>query len=103
MNGIINKKIERDIHYFKSYENAFNFKFIYDKQYELFKNGYSGMYRKWDDRGELVIEFYHINGKIEGEYKKYNDVMKFVNDINIDGRYSSSNLHFLEHYLFDYN
>ena len=102
IDDFINKEITRYIYYFKSYERAFNFRFIYDKQYELFKNGYSGTYRNWTSKGELLIEFYHINGKIEGEYINYLDKINFINDINISGGYTSSVLHSLEHYLLDY-
>ena len=102
MNNFINKEIDRNIYYFKSYERAFNFKFIFDKQYELFKNGYSGLYRNWTRNGELVIEFYHVDGKIEGEYKRNNENINFINDNNISGGYTSADLHSLEHYFFDY-
>lgn len=99
---LINKEINRQIYYFKSYERAFNFKFIYDKQYELFTNGFSGMYRNWSRYGELVIEFYHINGKIEGLCKKGIYEYHYVNDKPIDLGIISSDVILLDHYHFDY-
>ena len=45
---LINLQINKKIYYFKSYERAFNYRFIEDKQYLLFENGYSGIYKNWD-------------------------------------------------------
>lgn len=99
---LINKKINKHIYYFKSYERAFNFRFIIDKQYELFTNGFSGIYRNWSRYGTLVIEFYHINGKIEGMCKlKYYECY-YVNDKPIGNGINSSDLILLDNYHFDY-
>ena len=102
MDDFINKEIDRNIHYFKSYERAFNFRFILDKQYELFPLGYSGLYRNWTQKGELVIEFYHVNGKIEGSLKKGEKIFNYFNNEPIDGGIKSDDLILLDHYLFDY-
>ena len=101
----MNKKIERKIYYFKSYERAFNFRFVYDKQYQLFTEGYSGIYKNWSREGELVLECYHINGKFEGKcvFPCHNDkTFTFVNDVNIDKSYSSETIILLDHYHYDY-
>jgi len=102
MDDFINKEIERNIYYFKSYERAFNFRFIYDKQYQLFTEGYSGIYKNWTPEGKLVLECYHINGKIEGKFIFNNKIFTFVNDVNIDNTYCSKDLILLDHFYHDY-
>lgn len=102
MEDFINKEINRQIYYFKSYERAFNFRFIYDKQYELFEKGYSGIYKNWTNKGVLVLEFYHINGRIEGSSKRGDSIHMYVNDKPIDGGISSVDLINIDHYYFDH-
>jgi hypothetical protein len=101
INDFINKEITRKIYYFKSYERAFNFRFILDKQYELFKNGYSGIYRNWLHSGILATEFYHINGKIDGPCKTGNEITHYVNGESSDGMILE-HLIILDHFNFDY-
>lgn len=102
IDDFINKVMNYNIHYFKSYERAFNFRFIFDKQYLLFENGYSGIYRNYNICGNLVIEYYHINGIKEGEYKYLNTKYIFLNGIEINNESNSNDLDILEHHFFDY-
>jgi antitoxin component YwqK of YwqJK toxin-antitoxin module len=53
-------------------EIAFNKHFIDDKQYELFQNGYCGIYTEYYNSGILKVSFFHINGIIDGIYTLYN-------------------------------
>ena len=66
----INHKIFSGTFFF-SYHNAFMEKFIINKQYLLFENGYSGIYREYYPNGILKLEYYHNNGLIDGVYKAY--------------------------------
>jgi hypothetical protein len=102
IDDFINKEMDYNIHYFKSYERAFNFRFIFNKQYLLFENGYSGIYRNYDMFGNLVIEYYHTNGIKEGEcfYNKRKYI--FVNGVEINNKINSYDLDILEHFLYDY-
>ena len=100
--NFINKEINRQIYYFKSYERAFNYRFLFDKQYLLFRNGYSGTYKNWTNYGEIVIEFYHINGKIEGILKKGDIAYNYIDDEPIDGGINTKDLIMLDHFMFDY-
>jgi len=102
MDDFINKEINRHIYYFKSYERAFNYRFIYDKQYELFKNGYSGTYRNYTRNGEIILEFYHINGVIEGPCKRGYDIYNYVNGKPIDGGSTMRDIINLDHHFFDH-
>ena len=38
---------------------------------KLFESGYSGEHKIYHENGNLLCEFYHINGDIEGIYKEY--------------------------------
>ena len=66
---------------------AFNHKFIENKEYLLFIEGYNGLYTEYYDDGNLKLEFYHINGLINGECKLY------YNNIFIQTFYTNGNLH----------
>jgi len=57
--------------YYLTYDRAFNEKFIENKEYKLFPNGYSGIYNSYDEDGNLILTFYHKNGRIEGEAMVY--------------------------------
>lgn len=77
MNYEVNKTYEELKSYYLTYERAFNEKFIENKEYKLFPNGYTGIYNSYDENGNLISTFYHKNGKIEGEalvYDKNNNV-----------------------------
>jgi hypothetical protein len=56
-------------------EIAFYEDFIKLEQWNLFSDGYSGLYKEYDftysDNGYLDSEYYHINGKINGKKKIY--------------------------------
>ena len=109
INNTYNKKIK----YYKKYERAFIENFIDEKQYLLYTNGYSGNFIEYEINGYIMCEYYHVNGIIHGEYKKYfNDSnklhikCKYVNgnkhgefkkyhingNINIEARYNNNNL-----------
>jgi hypothetical protein len=47
--------------FYKSKEVAFNKNFINDKQYLLFNNGYSGLFRTYKWNGHILDETYIIN------------------------------------------
>ena len=63
---------------------------------------YSGIYRNYTICGNLLIEYYHINGIKEGEYKYLNTKYIFLNGIEINNESNSNDLDSLEHYFFDY-
>ena len=98
----INKEMDCNIHYFKSYERAFNFRFIFDKQYLLFENGYSGIYKNWDKYQNLIVKYYHNNGIKEGESFFNNEKYIFVNGVEINNKIDSNNLDILDHCYHDY-
>ena len=109
----INNTYKKSIKYYKTYERAFIQNFIDDKQYLLYTNGYTGNFIEYEIDGKIMCEYYHINGIIHGEYKKYfNDSTKlhikceYVNGnkhgkfkkyhmngiINIEAHYNNNNL-----------
>jgi hypothetical protein len=102
IDDFINKKMHYPIHYFKSYERAFNHKFIFDKQYLLFENGYSGIYRNYDVFGNLNIKFYHTNGIKEGECLFNGDKYIFVNGLEINNKIKSDDIDLLYRFNFEY-
>jgi hypothetical protein len=61
-------------------QEAFYENFFIEEQWKLFPNGYSGIYRKYNDHfGDNceIEEFYHVNRKKEGKHKiLYNDFYK---------------------------
>ena len=73
-NEIDNYKINAEynnIEFFYLLENlAFYDSFIEKKQYKLFVNGYCGEHKTYIN-GNLIEEYYHNNGLIEGPYFKY--------------------------------
>jgi len=75
-NSISNYKIgkiyEELKSYYLTYERAFNEKFIENKEYKLFPNGYTGIYNVYDEDGDILTTYYHINGNIHGEVLIYN-------------------------------
>lgn len=102
INDFINKKMHYPIHYFKSYERAFNHRFIFDKQYLLFENGYSGIYRNYDKFGKLIVEYYHTNGIKEGECRFSERKYIFVNGLEINNLINSERIDLLYHFHYDY-
>lgn len=99
---LINLQINKKICYFKSYERAFNYRFIFDKQYLLFENGYSGIYKNWNGEGTLVTEYFHVNGVKNGKVFFNGNIYEFCNDINKTGGISSDEIDALDHYNYDY-
>ena len=67
----INNEYYEKIIFFLKEELAFNHQFFLRNQYKLFPNGYSNIYREYFEDGNLRLEFYHTNGKINGEYTEY--------------------------------
>jgi antitoxin component YwqK of YwqJK toxin-antitoxin module len=102
-------------------ELAFYENFISEEQYKLYPNGYSGSYKSYDRYGNLIEDFFHINGKIEGTYiRYYTNIIEWSNgvtitnnsDINIDIKceYINGKLNgkFIQYHnnkniIFDYN
>jgi antitoxin component YwqK of YwqJK toxin-antitoxin module len=75
LNEIINFKVDDIINIesklFNTREQAFYYNFIKNQEYLFFENGYSGIHKTYNDKGELLNEFFHINGKINGLYTEY--------------------------------
>lgn len=67
----INNEYDEKIIFFLKEELAFNYLFFLKNQYKLFPNGYSNIYREYYDDGNLRLEFFHINGLINGKYTEY--------------------------------
>lgn len=82
----IDKSYVQDILFWFDHNIAFNYKFIENKEYLLFENGYSGIYKEYMTDGQLKKEFYHTNGLISGEYRLYEFNNTFVQCFYIDGR-----------------
>ena len=76
------------IYYFMTYERALIEDFMKNKQYLLYPNGYSGIYKDYYDNGQIKKEFFHNNGKINGFLKIYyenkNNSVKIIQEY-IDG------------------
>jgi antitoxin component YwqK of YwqJK toxin-antitoxin module len=79
---------------FDTYEKAFHHNFIKDKQYLLYPNGYSGIYKQYNSNKLYNIhqtvyfleeEYFHINGIINGEKITY-----YYNSDNIDDKIVNS-------------
>lgn len=88
-----NKNMEFSI--FDSLEYAFTDKdmayyehFIDKEQWKYFTNGYTGICKKYKrymfdpSRSYLEIEFYSINNQINGEYKKYDEYNRILEQQN---------------------
>jgi antitoxin component YwqK of YwqJK toxin-antitoxin module len=55
-----------------TYEKAFFYDFISNKEYKYFPNGYIGIYKHYNKYGgELRSEYFHVNGVINGKYTEY--------------------------------
>ena len=72
-------------------EIAFYEDFIKLEQWELFPEGFSGLYKEYDftysNNGYLFEEYYHINGKINGTQKKYCNYCGLIREENyVDGK-----------------
>jgi antitoxin component YwqK of YwqJK toxin-antitoxin module len=86
----INNTYKKNIKYYKTYERSFIENFMNDKQYLLYTDGYSGDFIEYEFDGKIICEYYHINGIIHGEYKKYfND----SNKLHIKCEYVNGNKH----------
>ena len=66
------KVYEELIDFYLTYDRAFNENFLNNKEYQLFPDGYTGIYSSYDDNGNIISTFYHANGKIHGEALIYN-------------------------------
>ena len=75
----INKIYKNKYKFYLLRDIAFNIDFIDKKQYELFVNGYSGIYTNYYDNGALREIYYHNNGVINGKYLRY-----YSQDVNIE-------------------
>jgi antitoxin component YwqK of YwqJK toxin-antitoxin module len=75
------------LEFFKIKELAFYIDFILKKQWEIFPDGYTGLYKEYLSNGAILIEYFHINGKKYGECKYYRDknkiheIIHYVNDV----------------------
>jgi antitoxin component YwqK of YwqJK toxin-antitoxin module len=72
MNFEINKIYEELKSYYLTCDRAFNEKFIENKEYQLFPDGYTGIYNVYDEDGDILTTYYHKNGNIHGEALIYN-------------------------------
>ena len=79
---------------FKEYEKAYFHKFLEDKQYELFPNGYCGVVKEYYDffKFPLKREVFISNGKFEGLERTY----KSNGEILIERTYVDGKKHGLE-------
>ena len=78
--------------FYDTYEEAFYDNFFENKQYLLFGYGYSGIYKKYQYNNNiktLKIEYFHINGNKEGQYKEYDN----DGNLKILSHYINNNLH----------
>jgi antitoxin component YwqK of YwqJK toxin-antitoxin module len=68
-------KLLKQIHYFLIKEviiNMINYYMFFRDRYILYKE-FTGIQKLWNAYGQLKKHFFHINGKIFGEYKEYFD------------------------------
>jgi hypothetical protein len=89
----INKIFDKTIRYYLTKDIAFNFNFLEKKQYLLIPGGYSGYYKNYRN-GDLIEEYFHINGKKNGNYKKYHynqeiEIDTYYVDNKLNGSYTS--------------
>ena len=91
----INKIYKNNIRYNLIKEIAFNKDFIKNKEYLLFGNEYSNYYTSYSSNGYIIEEFFHINGKKNGLYKKYFcfNGYNMNNSIEIEAYYVNNKLH----------
>ncbi len=66
-------RIKKLVYFYINKELAIFDKFIEYEEYKIFPLGYSGMYREYHENGNLYKQFYHINGKIQGEFLTFYD------------------------------
>jgi hypothetical protein len=105
---------EENLILYDTYKEAFDHNFMINKDWALFQNGYSDTYKSYvykSDENYIVNkyideEYYHINGKKEGLYKKYNknDLIKELNYVNdkLHGYCYFYNVIFIKHPYFSY-
>jgi antitoxin component YwqK of YwqJK toxin-antitoxin module len=67
----VNNTYVENINYYLLKEAAYFRNFMKEKQYQLISDNYSGYYKNYDMVGNLIEEYYHVNGKKQGTYKKY--------------------------------
>ena len=60
----IDKTYTNEILFWLRHDIAFNYKFIENKEYLFFKEGYSGTYKEYYYDGHLIKKYYHTNGII---------------------------------------
>ena len=56
-----------------------------NKQYLLFKNGYSGMYKEYFPTGKFKLEYFHNNGLINGVYHEVNHHGEYFKQHYVNG------------------
>lgn len=82
------------LEFFKIKELAFHLDFIFKEQWSFFSNGYAGYYKEYLSDGTKIVEYYHINGIKNGEYKFYwnnnqiHELYFYINNIK-NGEYTS--------------
>lgn len=81
----IDKIYSQDMLFWFERNIAFNYKFIENKEYMFFKEGYSGMYKEYLIDGQLRTEYFHTNGLINGECKLYYNNI-FIKTFYINGK-----------------
>lgn len=81
----VDKSYSQDILFWFEHNIAFNYKFIENKEYMFFKEGYSGLYKEYYIDGKLITEYYHTNGIINGNVNFYVNNM-FIQTFYVDGR-----------------
>lgn len=75
------------LEFFKIKNVAFNLDFIFKQQWKYFPSGFAGFYTEYLSDGTKLIEYYHINGIKNGEYKYYwpneqiHELFHYVNNI----------------------
>jgi antitoxin component YwqK of YwqJK toxin-antitoxin module len=89
--NILNEKVklQGEIHYYLTKEvpiNRINYRIFFDDKNILGKE-FSGIQKMWYYTGQLHQEFFHINGKEFGEYKKYDENGQlWIECVYVDGK-----------------
>lgn len=81
----VDKTYALDINFWFNRDLAFNYKFIENKEYLYFKEGYSGTYKEYYYDGKLKTNYYHNNGIINGNVNFYVNNM-FIQTFYINGK-----------------
>lgn len=94
----VNKSYSQNINCWFNRNLAFNYKFIENKEYLFFKEGYSGIYKEYYYDGKLKTDYYHNNGIINGNVNFYVNNM-FIQTFYIDGRLHGTKKIYQNHIL----